>query len=64
MKNDITGALLQLTIQYERTEIKCKEGASDVNVDWRTPITLIIYKFYRIKHIQSKCFFTQALEHF
>ena len=39
MNIDITGALFTLRIQYDSTQTQRKEVASDVNVDWRTPIT-------------------------
>ena len=37
MNMDITGALFTLKIKYEYT--KSREGASDVNIHWRSPIT-------------------------
>ena len=37
MNLDMTGALFTLKIKYEYTQ--GKEGASDVNIHWRTPIT-------------------------
>ena len=36
---DITGSLLTLSLSILILNSQCKEGASDVNVHWRTPIT-------------------------
>ena len=39
MNIDITGALLTLSLSLVMLKSQCKEGASDANVYWRTPIT-------------------------
>ena len=39
MKIDITGALLTLSLSIVILNSQCEEGASDVNVYWRTLIT-------------------------
>ena len=38
VKIDIIRALFSFGIPYENTQTKCKEGASDDNFHWRTPI--------------------------
>ena len=46
MNIDITGALFLLRIQYEYTQTQYDEGASDVNVHRRTPITFLQWKSF------------------
>ena len=44
---DITCARFPMRIQYEYTQTESKEGASDVNVNWRTTI-IMTYDFYKL----------------
>ena len=44
MNIDISGALLTSQTQYEYTQIQCGEGASEVNIDYKTPIILFYDK--------------------
>ena len=46
MNIDITGAFFILWIQYDYPQTQCKEGASDVNVNWTTPITFHLFDWY------------------
>ena len=38
MKIDLTGALFRLSSSILKRNSQCKEGASDVNIHWRTPV--------------------------
>ena len=51
MNIDITGALFTLWIPFEYTRTQCKEGASEVNFHWWTPMKKLLEKKFILDNL-------------